>query len=118
MNPQERDPAYLWDMREAALLVRKFLSGKTYIEFSADPLLRSGVERQLEISGEAAHRVSKEFQDEHPEIPWRRIIGLRNILTHEYGEVKLDRLWSIASTYVPALADQLQSLIPPVPGEK
>ena len=96
MKPHERDPAYLWDMREAALLVRKFLSGKTYADFSMDPLLHSGVERQLEIIEEAARRISKEFQDEHPEIPWRRIIGLRNILIHEYGEVKLDRLWSIA----------------------
>jgi len=118
MNPQERDPANLWDMREAALLVRQFLMGKTYSEFSIDRLLRSAVERELEIIGEAARRVSPEFQKEHPEIPWRSIIGLRNILIHEYGEVKLDRLWLIATTDVPALIDQLQPLIPPIHGEE
>jgi uncharacterized protein with HEPN domain len=118
MKPQERDPAYLWDMREAAKLVQKFLRGKSYTEFSNDPLLRSGVERQLEIIGEAARRISSEFQKDHSEIPWRSIIGLRNILIHEYGEVKLDRLWLIATTHMPALVDQLEPLIPPVPGKE
>jgi uncharacterized protein with HEPN domain len=117
MKPQERDPAYLWDMREAALLVRKFTQGKTYALFSADPLLRSAIERQLEIIGEAARRISHQFQIEHPEIPWRSIIGLRNILIHEYGEVRLDRLWLVSTRDVPALVDQLDPLIPPIPGK-
>ena len=68
MQPQERDLASLWDMREAARLIAGFLRGVTYLEYEKNLMLRSAIERQLEISGEAARRVSPEFQHAHPEI--------------------------------------------------
>lgn len=114
MDPQERNFAYLWDMRKAAQLVAKFLQGVTYNRFVSDEMMQSAVERQLEIIGEAARRVTLDFQQEHPEIPWRSIIGLRNILIHEYGEVKLDRVWLIAATRIPEPVGLLDLLIPPV----
>ncbi len=77
-------------------------------------MIQSAVERQLEIIGEAARRITPEFQHSHPEIPWRGIIGLRNILAHEYGEVRLDRVWQIASTRIPELVELLDRLIPPL----
>jgi uncharacterized protein with HEPN domain len=58
------------------------LSREAYIE---SVLIQSAVERQLEIIGEAARRVSEAFQQKHPEIPWRSIIGQRNVLAHQYG---------------------------------
>jgi uncharacterized protein with HEPN domain len=113
MDQDERNLAYLWDMREAARLTTQFLQGTTFARFESDQLLQSAVERQLEILGEAARRVTLEFQQSHPKIPWRSIIGLRNILIHDYGEVKLDRLWLIASQRIPELVGILDSLIPP-----
>ena len=109
---------FIEDILDCIDKIDKFVGDMTYEEFALDDKTSSAVVRKLEIIGEAARRVSQQFQDEHQEIPWRSIIGLRNILIHEYGEVKLDRVWLIASTYVPALVDQLQSLIPPVPGEE
>jgi uncharacterized protein with HEPN domain len=117
MDPQERNYANLWDMREAARLATKFLKGATYAKFSTDELLQSAVEWQLAIIGEAARRVTPEFRQAHPEIDWQSIIGLRNILIHEYGEVKLDRLWVIATTRVPELVGLLDPLIPPIDDE-
>ena len=114
MDPAERNYAYLWDMREAARLITQFLRGATYARFESDEMMQSAVERQLEIIGEAARRVTPEFQQVHPEIPWRSMIGLRNILIHDYGEVKLDRVWLIASARIPELAGLLDPLIPPV----
>jgi uncharacterized protein with HEPN domain len=67
----------------------------------------------LEIIGEAARRVTPQFQQDHPEIPWHSIIGLRNILAHEYGDVQVDRVWLIATTSIPQLVELLQPLIPP-----
>ncbi len=114
MDPQERNYAYLWDMREAARLIANFLQGATYAIFISDEMMQSAVERQLEIIGEAARQVTREFQQAHPEIPWRSIIGLRNILIHQYGEVKLDRVWSIAFSSIPELVGLLDPLIPPI----
>jgi uncharacterized protein with HEPN domain len=111
MQPVKRDIAYLWDMREAANLILDFTRGETLHSFTADPKLRSAVERQLEIIGEAARRVSTEFQNAHPDIPWRNIIGLRNLLIHEYGEVKVDRVWMIVSDNIGDLVNRLDALI-------
>ena len=112
MPPQERDIAYLWDMREAARLIASFLHGVSYAGFEKNLMLRSAIERQLEIIGEAARRVSPEFQQAHSEIAWRNITGLRNILAHEYGEIKVDRMWLIATTNVVELIQLLDPLIP------
>jgi uncharacterized protein with HEPN domain len=61
MLPEDRDISYLWDMREAAQLVRSFVQGQVYSHFYDDRLLRSAVERQVELIGEAARRVSAAF---------------------------------------------------------
>ena len=71
MSVPKDDRVYLWDMLTAARAVVDFVRGHTLAEYEADLLLRSAVERQIEIIGEAARRISKEFQDAHPEIPWR-----------------------------------------------
>lgn len=114
MPPLDRDVSYLWDMREAAQLALEFTRGESLASFSQDKKLRSAVERQLEIIGEAARRVSIDFQDSHPEIPWRNVIGLRNILIHEYGEVKVDRVWFIVTNNLGDLISHLNELIPSI----
>jgi len=114
MPPLDRDLAYLWDMRQAVGWIASFMRGVSFAGYSGDKKLQSAVERQLEILGEAAGRVSVEFRQTHPEIPWRQMIGLRNILIHEYGEVKADRVWEIATTNIGELIDLLDPLIPPI----
>ncbi len=111
MTPSERDAAYLWDMREAARYIVGFISGETHLTYLRDKKLQSAVERQLEIIGEAARYVSPEFRQAHPEIPWRSIVGLRNILAHEYGEVKIDRVWLVAASNIPELIRFLEPLL-------
>ncbi|HAR49897.1 MAG TPA: hypothetical protein DCR81_07355 [Smithella sp.] len=74
MQPEERDAAYLWDMLDAAIAVREFVSARTYYDYQNDRMLRGAVERHIEIIGEAANHVSVDFKKVHPEIPWRSII--------------------------------------------
>ena len=74
----------MWD---AAKAIQEFISGKTFHHYEHDRMLRGAVERHLEIIGEAANRVSIDFQTKHPEIPWRRIIAQRHVIAHEYGEI-------------------------------
>ena len=99
MRPEDRDLAYLWDMREAAKEVIEFIQGVTYKRFASEKVLRYAAERQIEVIGEAARRVSANFQQEHPEIPWKNIIAQRNVLAHEYGEILLERYISLPATF-------------------
>jgi uncharacterized protein with HEPN domain len=67
------------------------------------------------VIGEAARRVSDSFKDAHLEIPWSSIVGQRNVLAHEYGEVLLERIWLVATEGIPKLIHLLDPLIPPPP---
>jgi uncharacterized protein with HEPN domain len=115
----DRDAAHLWDMVEACREVQRFLAGKGYQDLLTDRMMRLSVERDLEIIGEAANRVSSELQAQHPEIPWARIVAQRNVISHEYGDIKLEWIWGVATERVPELIALLEPLIPPAPeGDK
>jgi uncharacterized protein with HEPN domain len=117
MQPEERDAAYLWDMLDAAQAVQEFAAGKSLREFLDDRMLRSAVERQLEVIGEAAGKVSKSFREDHPELPWRRIIAQRNVLIHEYGEIDPKLVWKVVTENLPLLIEQIPKWLPPLPDE-
>ena len=107
MRPDDKDMASLWDMLDAARAVVEFTQGRRFEELLADRMLRSAVERNLEIAGEAARRVSAETRDALPDIPWRSIIGLRNVLAHEYDEIRYEILWKLCKDELPVLIRQL-----------
>jgi len=112
MQPEERDGAFLWDIYEAAKDIHDFVSRITVKEFRSDKKTRYAVERQLLVIGEAAKKVTENFKQKHDEIPWRRIVGLRNILAHEYGEILVERIWLIATENIPSLINALEPLVP------
>ena len=111
MQPEQRDAGYLWDMLDASRTVEQLTSGQDFIQYSNDRKTQLAVERSLEIIGEAANKVSASFRDGHPEIPWRQIIGQRNVLIHEYGEIKQERIWKVVKENIPQLIDQLKQFI-------
>jgi len=119
MRPEERDPAHLWDMFEAARAIVDFTENLTLDEFLAAgrnrEITRLAVERELEILGEAARRVSSRFRNEHVEIPWKEIVGLRNVISHEYDRVNYAEIYRIVRERVPKLLERLESLVPPPP---
>jgi len=112
-----RDPANLLDMLEAAEKVQIFLKDKTLEDFLKDDMLRAAVERNLGIIGEAARRISEELKQEHPEIPWRKIIAQRNVLIHEYDDIDYKEIWEVVTYHLPRLIEQIRPLIPPLPPE-
>ena len=112
MQPEDRDIAFLWDIFEAAKDIHDFVRRITFKEFSLDKKTRYAVERQLLIIGEAAKKISENYKQMHDEIPWKKMVGLRNILAHEYGEVLVERIWLIANENIPSLNDILGPLIP------
>ena len=102
-------------MLDAARSVRDFTSGVTQDEYLKDRKLQLAVERALEIIGEAARLVSPTFKATHVDIPWKEIIGQRNVLAHEYGEINQERIWLVASRRIPELIRLLEPLLPPPP---
>lgn len=111
MQPDQRDAAYLWDMLDAAQTVEQMSSGLDFTQYSNDRRTQLAVERSLEIIGEAAGKISASFRDAHPEIPWRQIIGQRNVLIDEYGEIKQERIWKTVTENVPQLIESLKRFV-------
>jgi len=75
----------------------------------------SAVERQLEVFGEACRKVSATLRTANPEIPWSRIVGLRNILAHRYYATDQSLLWEIIHTELPRALQHIERLLPPEP---
>lgn len=117
MRPDERDPGHVWDMLDAARSFRDFTRGVTQGEYLKDRKLQLAVERALEIIGEAARLVSAEFKELHPDVPWQQIIAQRNVIAHDYGEIKQDRIWTVASNRIPELISRLEQALPPLPAD-
>jgi len=99
-------------MLDAARSATEFTRDKSLANFLGDRMLRFAVERAVEIIGEAANRVSQTFQQAHPEVPWRKIVGQRNVLAHEYGDVDPSMMWDLVRLHLPDLIQQLEGLIP------
>lgn len=107
-----RDDASVLDMARAARFIVEFAEGMTKDAFLADRKTQSAVLHQLLVLGEATKRLSPPFRDQHPEIPWRAIAGMRDKVIHGYGAVDLDAVWQTVSVDVPHLVASLAPLAP------
>jgi len=108
-----RDEGYLLYMLFAARRVVHSTANVARSEFDSDDEKRDSVVLQLGNIGEAASKVSPDFQRRHPGISWRQIINMRHRLFHEYEKVNWDRVWEAAVHDVPALIRLIEPLIPP-----
>ncbi len=106
------DDVRLRHMLDAAKEALAFMKGKSRKDLDANRMLVLSLLRLVEIIGEAAGQVSKEFQGKYPEIPWALIVAMRNRLIHAYFDVDLDRVWSTTQDDLPPLIAQLEKIIP------
>ncbi|MGH8474800.1 MAG: HepT-like ribonuclease domain-containing protein [Methylococcales bacterium] len=109
----QRDPrAYLWDVREAAAAILEFVAGKSYDDYAGDRLLRSAVERQFEIIGEALNQLGKiepRWAERIPDL--RLIVAFRNLLIHGYASVNDLTVWRTIETSLPVIYDTVSRLL-------
>lgn len=103
---------FLWDAQDAAHRVKRFVVAKSFDDYQSDELLRSAVERQFEIVGEALaqlRRIDSETFTKLPEA--RRIVGFRNVLAHGYATVDNRILWGIVISYLDPLIASLDMML-------
>ena len=110
MQIPEKDISYLLDMYNYCNTVSEFVKNVKYHHFSTNKEKIFAVERGVEIIGEASNKISDETRARLPHIPWRKIIGLRNRLAHEYSDIKLVKIWNIAKEEIPILIAEIKKI--------
>ena len=115
MKPEARK--YLYDVQRAADLLTTFAEGKTLADYLTDAMLRSAVERQFEIIGEAMANLAKVDQKTANRITrYQRIIAFRNVLIHGYADVDHRLVWDVLQTRLSTLCREIQDLVKEVEG--
>lgn len=106
-----RDEQRLTDILEALDWIAKAISGRTEAEFLADETLCYAVAQKLTIIGEAVARLSPQLTLRHNSVPWPDIVGLRNILVHEYFGVYWPLVWQTVVDQAPGLRKEISGIL-------
>jgi uncharacterized protein with HEPN domain len=105
-----RDLERLADILEAIQHIERYACrGRS--AFETDELLQTWMVHHLQVVGEAAAQLSSEFRERHPEVPWREVTAMRNLLVHAYFRVHLDEVWIAVERDIPQLKAQVQALL-------
>jgi uncharacterized protein with HEPN domain len=99
----KNDQVYLEHILESIGKIENFVSGLTQAEFDQNVMIQDAVIRNFEIIGEATKKISKQFTQSHPEVPWQDMAGMRDKLIHDYLDVDLDVLWKTVEEDLPLL---------------
>ena len=102
------DRVRLQHMLEAAQEALSFAKGKTCADLESNRMLAHALVECLRVAGEAARQVSAETRQEYPAIPWRDVIGMRNLLVHEYFKIDYDVVWQTVKEDLPSLVEALE----------
>ncbi len=111
MREKPRDSDRLLHMIEAIDNIFEFVNEKSFDVFKADKILRFAVIKNLEIVGEAAFLISKDFKTKHDVIHWSDIVGMRHILVHGYYQIRDEIIWATIETELKTLKEELVKLL-------
>lgn len=101
---------YLDDILEAIKRIEKYTKGLTVQKLKKDELVIDGVVRNLEIIGEAAKNIPAQIKEKYPDVEWKKIAGLRDILAHEYFGIDIEVVWDIVANKLPILTGQIREI--------
>jgi uncharacterized protein with HEPN domain len=107
----KKDPlVWIDDIRDSIEAVKRYTAGLTKEDFFNSTEKQDAVYRRLEVIGEAANRLPDEFRGQYPRIPWDKIVGMRNVLIHEYDSIDLDRVWETIQKDIPKLEGYIKTI--------
>lgn len=106
-----RDRESILDMLDAIGLIQQYVQGVTREGFGRSIQLQDAVIRRIEVLGEAAKRVSAETRDNHPEVPWKNIAGMRDRVIHGYDSIDLNVVWDTIQKDIPKIEAPLRDLV-------
>nr|MDO8098775.1 DUF86 domain-containing protein [Candidatus Njordarchaeota archaeon] len=94
---------YVEDMLDSILKIEQYIGKVTEQDFYNNTQVQDAVLRRLEIIGESVKNIPETFRKKYPEIPWKKIAGLRDVLIHAYSGVNLKRVWKVIKADIPSL---------------
>ncbi|AGB03299.1 HepT-like ribonuclease domain-containing protein [Methanoregula formicica] len=107
-----RSPAlYLSEILASMEKIERYIAGISYEDFIRNEQLIDAVERNVEKIGEAAAAIPDEIRKQHPEVPWKTIVGLRNKVIHHYFAVDHEVIWQIATKNIPATKGKIAAIV-------
>ena len=107
----KKDPlVYIDDISDSIEAIKRYTAGLTKEDFFSSTEKQDAVCRRLEVIGEAANRLPDEFKSQYSLIPWYQIVGMRNVLIHEYDSIDLDLVWETIQRDIPKLEEHIKSI--------
>lgn len=110
------DLLYLIDIKDTVHEALSFVEGCTYESYTEDRMLQRALQRDLEIIGEAAAKVSRDLQHDFPQLPWDKMRGNRNQLIHAYRYIRLQTVWNTVTNDLPALLPAIEDILAQLQG--
>ncbi|WP_018086089.1 HepT-like ribonuclease domain-containing protein [Desulfurispora thermophila] len=107
----EKDRTRLLHILESATIISYWMAGISLEAFLNSPMLQAAVIRHLEIIGEATKHITSQLKMIYPEIPWKHIAGMRDVLIHEYFGVDLEQVWITCNRDIPKLTADIQKIL-------